>query len=176
MTMIDSLDEMVPVVTETGEITGAATRGECHGGSRLLHPVVHLHVVNSQGELYLQTRPLWQDIQPGKWDTACGGHVSLGENVEMAIRREVEEELGMTDYEPVRITSYVFDSARERELVYVHITRYDGEVKPDREELDGGKFWSPAELQENMGKGVFTPNFEQEYRDIVLPYLQGQKS
>ena len=100
----------------------------------------------------------------------------MGENVEMAIRREVEEEVGMTDYEPVRITSYVFDSARERELVYVHITRYDGEVKPDREELDGGKFWSPAELQENMGKGVFTPNFEQEYRDIVLPYLQEQKS
>ena len=91
MTMIDSLDEMVPVVTETGEITGAATRGECHGGSRLLHPVVHLHVVNSQGELFLQKRPLWKDIQPGKWDTACGGHVSLGENVEMAIRREVEE-------------------------------------------------------------------------------------
>ena len=35
---------MFPIVDEQGNITGAATRGECHNGSKLLHPVVHLHV------------------------------------------------------------------------------------------------------------------------------------
>lgn len=39
----------------------------------LLHPVVHLHLFNSRGELYLQKRPEWKDIQPGRWDTAVGG-------------------------------------------------------------------------------------------------------
>jgi isopentenyldiphosphate isomerase len=42
--------------------------------------VVHLHVFNSRGELYLQKRPEWKDIQPGKWDTAVGGHIDLGES------------------------------------------------------------------------------------------------
>src|SRR5574344_2801145 len=106
--MKDNANEMFPVVNEDGQIVGAATRGECHGGSKLLHPVVHLHVFNSQGELYLQRRPSWKDIQPGKWDTAVGGHVDLGENVEQALRREVEEEIGITDYTPERITSYIF--------------------------------------------------------------------
>ena len=74
----DNNQEMFPLVDEQGNITGAATRGECHNGSKLLHPVIHLHVFNSKGELYLQKRPEWKDIQPGKWDTSVGGHVDLG--------------------------------------------------------------------------------------------------
>ena len=84
----DNNKEMFPVVDEEGNIIGAATRGECHNGSKLLHPVVHLHVFNSRGELYLQKRPEWKDIQPGKWDTAVGGHVDLGESVEQALQRD----------------------------------------------------------------------------------------
>ena len=42
----DNKEEMFPIVDEQGNITGAATRGECHNGSKLLHPVVHLHVFN----------------------------------------------------------------------------------------------------------------------------------
>lgn len=74
----DNNQEMFPIVDEQGTITGAATRGECHSGSKLLHPVVHLHVFNSKGELYLQKRPEWKDIQPGKWDTAVGGQHRSG--------------------------------------------------------------------------------------------------
>ena len=73
--MTDNSEEMFPIVDEEGNITGAATRGECHNGSKLLHPVVHLHVFNSKGELYLQTRPEWKAVHPGKWDTSVGGHV-----------------------------------------------------------------------------------------------------
>ena len=83
---------MFPIVDEEGNIVGAATRGECHSGTKLLHPVVHLHVFNAAGDLFLQKRPEWKDIQPGRWDTAVGGHIDLGENVEMALLREAQEE------------------------------------------------------------------------------------
>ena len=162
--MKDNNKEMFPQVTPDGEIIGAITRGEAHSGSKLLHPVVHLHVFNSQGQLYLQKRPDWKDIQPGKWDTATGGHIDLVENVEMALRREVSEELGITQFEFETLGHYVFESERERELVYVHRTTYDLPITPNSGELDGGRFFSPQEIIDNMGKGLFTPNFESEYQ------------
>ena len=162
--MKDNIKELFPVVTEQGEVIGSATRGECHSGSRLLHPVVHLHVFNSRGEIYLQKRPEWKDIQPGKWDTAVGGHVDYGETPAEALQREVREELGITEFMPQFVDMYVFDSRRERELVYVHRTTYDGPVRPSQNELDGGRFWSTAEIRAAIGQGILTPNFESEYQ------------
>ncbi len=101
----DNSEEIFPVVDAAGNVVGKAMRGECHGGSMLLHPVVHLHVFNSRGELYLQKRPAWKDIQPGRWDTAVGGHVDYGETIAEALRREVREELGITDFVPGRLRS-----------------------------------------------------------------------
>lgn len=166
--MRDNQQELFPVVDELGNVIGSIDRGHAHDGSKILHPVVHLHVFNSKGELYLQKRPLWKDIQPGKWDTATGGHVDLGENVEQALKREVREELGITDFQPESLGHYIFEGPRERELVYVHRTVYDGIVSPSKEELDGGRFWSQEEIKENIGKGVFTPNFESEYQKFFL--------
>lgn len=170
--MKDNQQEIFPVVDEEGMVVGKATRGECHSGSRLLHPVVHLHVFNAQGDVYLQKRPEWKDIQPGKWDTAVGGHLDYGETPEEALRREVREELGITDFEPQFIGKYVFESQRERELVYVHRTTYNGEIKPSQDELDGGRFWTMQELSEAMGQHLLTPNFEHEFQRFFLSKIK----
>jgi Cof subfamily protein (haloacid dehalogenase superfamily) len=162
--MTDNQQEIFPIVDESGAVTGSATRGECHSGSMLLHPVVHLHVFNSSGDVYLQKRPAWKDIQPGKWDTAVGGHIDYGETIAEALRREVREELGITDFVPTFVGKYVFASQRERELVYVYRTTYDGSIRPSADELDGGRFWTMQEISEAMGKGILTPNFESEFR------------
>ena len=161
---MDNQQEIFPVVDESGQVIGSATRGECHSGSKLLHPVVHLHVFNSKGDIYLQKRPEWKDIQPGKWDTAVGGHIDYGETPEEALHREVREELGITKFCPEQLDMYVFESQRERELVYVNRTTYDGEICPSAAELDGGRFWTMQEIQEAMGKGILTPNFESEFK------------
>ncbi len=161
---MDNQKELFPIVDENGLVIGSASRGECHGGSMLLHPVVHLHVFNEKGELYLQRRPDWKDIQPGKWDTAVGGHIDFGESPDVALQREASEELGITDFSPLFVDKYVFQSQRERELIYVHRTTYNGEIHPSTDELDGGRFWTMQEIREAMGKGILTPNFENEFK------------
>ncbi len=166
--MQDNKQERFPVVDEQGCVVGSATRGECHNGSRLLHPVVHLHVFDSKGNVYMQKRPQWKDIQPGKWDTSVGGHMDYGETPEQALIREVREELGMTDFQPQWIGQYVFDSMRECELVYVYSTVYDGPVCPSAEELDGGRFWTMDEIRAAIGQQVLTPNFESEFQRFFL--------
>ncbi|MFI3279084.1 MAG: NUDIX domain-containing protein [Rikenellaceae bacterium] len=160
--------EIFPLLDAQGNVVGSATREECHSGSMLLHPVVHLHLFNSAGELYLQHRPAWKDIQPNRWDSGVGGHVDYGETTLEALLRESREELGIEGFTPEFICSYIFQSEVEREMVNVFITHFDGEVRPT-EELDGGRFWSIAEISESIGKGVFTPNFENELREVLVP-------
>ena len=84
-----------------------------------------------------------------------------------ALRREVREELGVTEFTPERLTQYIFDSVRERELVYVNRTVYDGPVTPS-DETDGGRFWTIGEILRTLGTGLFTPNFESEFRRVFL--------
>lgn len=172
----DNKNELFPWVDNEGNVIGHILRGEAHNGSKKLHPVVHLHVFNSQGELYLQKRPQWKDIQPGKWDTACGGHIDYGENVEQALKREVGEELGIHNFVPEKITSYIFESNIEREYVNVFATVYNCDVNPSKDELEGGRFWTLEDIENNIGQNVFTPNFEREYRNVVVPYLQKQNT
>lgn len=159
----DNSKEIFPVVDECGNVVGKATRGECHGGGKLLHPVVHLHVFDEEGRLFLQRRPLWKDIQPGKWDTAVGGHVDYGEEVADALTREAFEEIGIEKFQPEFLKAYVFESERERELVHVFKTEADATAPKPSSELDGGRFWTRKEILDSIGKGVFTPNFEKEY-------------
>lgn len=160
--------EWFPLVNEDGETIGKATREECHSGSKLLHPVVHLHLFNDVGDIFLQKRAMTKDIQPGKWDTSVGGHVDYGETVEEALRREVREELGITDFNPVYITRYVFESTIERELVNTFRTIYAGTISPDPSELDDGRFWTIEEVRAGLGKDLFTPNFETEFIRLFL--------
>lgn len=161
----DNNNEMLPLVDTEGNTIGKAARGECHNGSKLLHPVVHLHIFDKEGRVYLQQRPLWKTIQPGKWDTAVGGHISAGESIEEALKRETLEEVGIEDFTPTFILRYLFESECEKELIHVYSTNYNGVINPT-DELDGGRFWTIEEIEESTGKNILTPNFEQEFQKI----------
>jgi len=159
--------EYFPIVTEDGSVTGKATRKECHSDSFLLHPVVHLHVFNSAGELYLQKRALDKDIQPGKWDTSVGGHVDYGEEIFQALLREANEELGISGFEPLFAFKYPFRSNKEYELVNTYYTIFDEVITPDPGEITEGRFWKISDIEASLGKNLLTPNFEWEFEKIV---------
>lgn len=167
-------DELFPLVDEQGNVVGKATRSECHSGTFWLHPVIHLHIFNSAGDLFLQKRAMTKDTQPGKWDTSVGGHVDYGEEVETALRREAFEELGVQNFQPVYVTRYVWQSKVEKELVNSFTTVYDGGFLLDYNELDEGRFWKIAEIAATLGTGIFTPNFEHDFR-LVMEFL-GKKN
>jgi isopentenyldiphosphate isomerase len=169
------MEELFPLVDEQGNVIGKATRSECHGGTFWLHPVVHLHVLNSAGALFLQKRAMNKDTQPGKWDTSVGGHVSYGETVEQALQREVFEEIGIQEYQPVFVQRYIWQSLVEKELVNMFYTIYDGSFEIDREEIETARFWTIHEIQQQIGQGFFTPNFEHDFM-LLFEKLREQEN
>lgn len=158
--------EWFPVVEPTGIVVGRSTREYCHSGAKPLHPVIHIHIIDRFSRIYLQKRSPKKDIQPGKWDTAVGGHVSYGETILEAVYREASEELGLTAFNPVAIKSYVFESEVEKELVNVFAAVGSYDLHPDLDEVDEGRWWELEDIDKSLGKGVFTPNFESEFQMI----------
>lgn len=163
--------EMVPIVEASGLVVGQAAREYVHGGSKLLHPVVHLHIINREGSLFIQKRSMSKDLLPGKWDTAVGGHVDYGESLEMALYRETLEELDFRDFNPVYLKTYVWESKKEKELVNIFATVGDFDLHPFNEEVSEGRYWSFSEIETEIGKSVFTPNFEQEFKSVKSSLL-----
>ena len=102
--------EYFPIVEPSGLVIGRSTREYCHGGAKPLHPVIHVHIIDRFSRIYLQKRSMRKKIQPGKWDTAVGGHVSYGETILEAVYREASEEIGLMAFNPIAIMSYEFES------------------------------------------------------------------
>ena len=95
--------EFLPIVNERGNIVGRAMYVELHQGNKMLHPVVHLHVINGKGET---TRLYW-------W------HVAFGETPERTLKRKMAETLGIDGAKPRLKRQYIREAKNERELVYV---------------------------------------------------------
>ena len=166
--------ELFPLIDEEGTVVGKATRAYCHGGSMALHPVVHLHVIDRSGRLYLQKRSMHKDIAPGRWDTSVGGHVDYGESIEQAVVREAREELGLhIDPQDCRfLFQYIWQSSRERELVTAFAICYEGKPQPDHDEVDDVHYFTIEELESLRGQGFYTEQFEQQELPRLIEAIQ----
>ncbi len=161
-------EETLEVVNESGEIIKPLPRSEIHGNPSLIHRVVHVLVFNKKGELLLQKRSMHKDVAPGKWDTSVGGHVNYGETLDEAVKREMEEELGITTCTPDFLYTYIHSNPYETELVYTYSCFYNGKISFQQDEIDEARFWNLDEIMHNLRKGILSDNFEHE----IITYLE----
>ncbi len=112
--------EFLPIVNERGNIVGRAMYVELHKGNKMLHPVVHLHIINGKGET---TRLYW-------W------HVAFGETPEKTLKRKMVETLGLSGENPKLKRQYIRETKTEKELVYVFtvVSEEDLPVPPEGKE------------------------------------------
>lgn len=112
--------EFLPIVNERGIIVGRALYLELHQGNKVLHPVVHLHVLNSQGAT---SRLYW-------W------HVAFGDTPEKTLKRKLAEMLGVSELKPKLKRQYIREAKIEKELVYVFtiVTEEDLPETPEGKE------------------------------------------
>ena len=151
--------EYLDIFDSRGNCIGQALRSECHGNPELLHHVAHVVVLHPEtGAMLLQKRSKDKFIQPGKWDTAVGGHLDCGESFEDGALRELREELGVTGEVTLK---YLFDSQIRNEIesedARVFKAVSEGPFDFQREEIDEVRFFTPEELCSPEVRQGFTP-------------------
>jgi isopentenyldiphosphate isomerase len=158
---------MFQLVDRNGKRLGSASREECHGNPRLIHLVVHLHLFDPDGRLYLQKRSMGKDTNPGLWDTSVGGHVGAGEAVPDALVREAREELGIHAEGAAFLYSYLSEGTFESEFAECFMLVTTQPIHWDPVEIQDGRFFTREEVQGMIGTGALTPMFEREWPRLL---------
>jgi len=162
--------EYFDIVDQNGEVIGTALRSKCHGNPALIHRTVHIVVFHPDGRILLQKRNEDKDIQPGKWDTAVGGHIDSGENHETAVVRELAEELGVSaNFADLKfLMDTKIRNEVESENVRVFSLIHPGPFNFQIEEIQEVKFWDTCELRKTIDEtpDIFTPNLIEEFKQL----------
>lgn len=144
--------ESLDAVDENDVVINPLPRHEIHAGKHL-HRAVHVLVRNKLGEIYLQFRSHLKDTHGLKWDSSASGHVDPGESYHDCAVREMWEEIWVEpkgDLE--RIARIDASEATDLEFIEVFLGEAKGRLRIHGKEVDSGRWFSPAFIEEWIGK------------------------
>lgn len=143
--------EMVDIVDENLRILYQTSKKEAHIKG-LLHKCVIAVLINSAGEIML-IKPYAHKQDAGQYVFPVGGHVSAGETDEDALKREVKEEINISDFRYKLIGNAIFDRhilGRHENHYFILYEIYSDE-KPDlQDEAEFSRWFTREALKKEI--------------------------
>jgi len=93
--MPTSQDELIDIVDENDNVIGNEKRSVITQKQLSNYRVINAFLINSERKLWIPRRTPHKAIFPYGLDVSVGGYVESGESYEMAMARELEEELNL---------------------------------------------------------------------------------
>ncbi len=146
--------ERVILVDEADNRIGTEEKLKAHKDGKL-HRAFSIFVFNSDGKLLLQQRALSKYHCGGLWANTCCSHPRDGESTEAAAHRRLVEEMGF-DCQLKEIFSFTYkakfeNGLTEHEFDHVLIGSFDGELKPNSDEVASVKWVDIGWLINDIG-------------------------
>ena len=148
--IVSSDSEPLIRVNHSDEPLGFLDKSACHDGGGVLHRAFSVFVLNTSGELLLQQRLRSKRLWPGYWSNSCCSHPRAGEEMEEAVARRLEQELGVE-----ASVDFIFkfeyraefgDIGTEHELCWVYVGQTEAAPVVNTAEISAWRWIDPAEL------------------------------
>lgn len=162
-------DDRLILVDEDDRPVGMEEEFVCHQGGGILHRAFTILITNARGELLLQRRSGSKLLWPLCWETTCSGHPRVGEELEAAADKRLVEELGFSA--AMRDVGYFIykvayaDAGIEWEVCHLLVGGFDGEARPEAEEVAEVRHIAPDALKAEIEAG------REEYAPWLKPAL-----
>jgi len=163
-------EELFDEVDESDAVLGPQPRAFIHVNN-LRHRAIHILLFNAAGELFLQKRSPWKDLNPSLWDSSAAGHVDSGETYHEAAGRELQEELGVST--PLKKIGKLESSPETSwEFVEIFTGHHEGPFQLARMEVETGAFFPMTKIKSWFARRPqdFTPLFR-----LIFPQFLEQK-
>jgi isopentenyl-diphosphate Delta-isomerase len=175
--VVSSSTEQLILVDELDRVIGAKQKSECHEGNGVLHRAFSIFVFNDRNELLLQKRSGLKPLWPNYWSNTCCSHPRVGETMDEAVTRRLEQELGF--HCPLEFMYKFKYQARygcvgaEHEYCWVYFGHYDGDMDVNTREISDYRFVSVEDLEAELAEAPehFTPWFKMEWVHIREHFL-----
>lgn len=134
--------EQVVLLDEDGGAIGTAAKADVHHTDTPLHLAFSCYVFDEAGRFLLTQRARHKPTFGGVWTNSCCGHPAPGEAIEDAVRRRVEQEVGVS-LDDLRLVLPAFryravmdNGVTENEMCPVFVATTKDAVRLDPEEVD----------------------------------------
>lgn len=152
--------ELVVLLDEDGRTIGTADKREVHHQETPLHLAFSCYLFDADGRVLVTRRALDKPTFPGVWTNSCCGHPAPGEDIADAVRRRVQQELGVRP-EGLRLLLPRFryravmpNGVTENEMCPVFLATTADSPRPDPAEV-ADVSWEPwAEFREAVLGGT----------------------
>ncbi len=171
--IVSSEAEELILVDSDDKPVGQLSKAAAHDGDGQLHRAFSVFLFNDAGELLLQQRGKDKRLWPGFWSNSCCSHPRVGETMEIATRRRLDDELNLeSELEYVYRFQYqanYSEAGSEHELCHVFVGRVDGDVLPNDHEIDAVKFIPAMSVAELLTRDPdrHTPWFKLEWQTLM---------
>lgn len=174
--IVSSDDERLILVDRDDREIGNLDKASCHDGAGILHRAFSLFIFNAEGELMLQQRSAAKRLWPLYWSNSCCSHPRLGETMEEATARRLQDELGISA-ELEFVYKFIYEAnfgelGSEHELCLVYLGRSNQDIAANENEIAATRFISAGELRTEFDRGPehFTPWFKLEWQRLNRQY------
>ncbi len=173
---VSSESELLILVDENDNEIGTISKADAHDANGTLHRAFSLFIFNDKGELLLQQRSPEKRLWGGYWSNSCCSHPRAGEQMDEAVHRRLEQELGIAaklEYVYKFIYQADFEGqGAEHELCWVYVGTSSDEVKANTAEIDDWRWVSRDTLDAELSAMPerFTPWFKLEWRRLISDF------
>lgn len=145
--------ERVIVVNEQDVEIGTMEKIQAHREG-VLHRAFSVLLFNAAGELLIHKRAKGKYHSAGLWTNTCCSHPHPGEDIRIAAKRRLKEEMGI-ELQPEFAYSFIYRAAlspemTEHELDHVFTGTFNGVPVPDSAEIESWKFIDLHTLKEDV--------------------------